>query len=126
MAWILNKFFNKDPIVTKARQGLTRREPEAFAHPVIVACDAHALTSAACLSLKHDFVAYLFLNSDRFLGISDYIETARDSGNPCFLCQPLGLNFITHCGNRLRTWTDEGYTCLGQRIRKAAFSDRKP
>src|SRR5207245_11115946 len=78
MARLFDIFFEKDPIVAKARLGLVLRAAEPLAQFGIVMRDAHALASATGLGLDHLGIADLTSDRKRVLGRYGLVESAMD------------------------------------------------
>src|SRR6266403_2825676 len=115
---LLDVFLDKDPVVSKARLGLTRGRAEAVASLVIVRGDPHSLAAATGGRFDHHRIADVAGNRDGSLWVRDDVEVTGDARHPRGVRQLLRGNLVAHRRNRLGPRPDERHAGLDERSRK--------
>ena len=107
MAWLRNKFFNKDSIITKAGSRFIFGGLKTFFGFLVIPSNPHTLPAATGRSFNHhrisDFSRYL----NRFFSVLNQPHMTRNGTDTSFHSKFFGGDFIAHHFNRTRRWADK-------------------
>ncbi len=96
MAWLFNKFLDKDAIITKSILGFVLARGEPFVGFLIIEGNTQPLAATARRGLDHDRVTNAFGNFNRLFRRVDWIVVTRNGINLGFVGQLFRGDLIAH------------------------------
>ena len=107
VARAFDELLDEDAVVTEAGESLALGRLEALTDILLRVSQAHPLAAAAGRRLHHHRIADLVGNTDGVVGVLNLPHETGDDVDAGLLGELLGLDLVTHGGNRVGGGADE-------------------